>query len=194
VGQRLTVPYEAPEGRRVNAIGAYFSHGPLAGAFEFESYATLPKSRAKVRRKPLCEQAAEHGLRPEEVGRLDSDRFLAFVWRVAGRPADAGSEWQRERPLTVVIDNYSVHKSDRVKEERPRLAAAGIELFYLPPYSPELSRIEPIWQEVKHRELTERSHAQAGSLKRAVDDALARKAARLRAMRSQTDHSLHRTA
>jgi hypothetical protein len=189
VGKRLTVPYEAPAGRRVNAIGAYFSHGPLAGKFEGESYVALPKSRAKVRRKPLGEQAAEHGVLPEEVGVLDSERFLGFGWRVSGRPPGAGSEWQRERPLTVVIDNYSVHKSDRVKQERPLLAAAGIELFYLPPYSPELSRIEPIWQDVKHRELTQRSYAQAGDLKRAVDHALARKAARLRAMRSQSDHS-----
>jgi hypothetical protein len=30
-GQRLRVPYQAPQGRRVNVLGAYFTHGPDAG-------------------------------------------------------------------------------------------------------------------------------------------------------------------
>jgi hypothetical protein len=66
VGERLSIPYEAPQGRRVNAIGAYFSHGPLAGRFDFETYARLPESRAKKRRVSLEEQAAAHGLSGEE--------------------------------------------------------------------------------------------------------------------------------
>jgi transposase len=191
VGQRLTVPYEAPQGRRVNVLGLYFSHGPLAGEFQFVSYASLPKPKSKQPRQSLAERAAVHGLLAEEVGRIDSDVFLAFVWTVAGRPPDAPAGWRRERPLVIVLDNYQVHKSTQVKEERPRLAAANIELFYLPPYCPELSGIEPIWQDVKYNELPERSYAQAGGLKRAVDTALARKAIRLRqAHRQTTDSSL----
>ena len=31
----LRIAYEAPQGRRVNAIGAYFTHGPIAGRFCF---------------------------------------------------------------------------------------------------------------------------------------------------------------
>jgi len=38
-----------------------------------------------------------------------------------------------------------------VQQELDALAAAGIELFYLPSYSPELSGIEPIWHDVKHQ-------------------------------------------
>jgi len=34
-GERLTIPYEAPQGRRVNVIGATFTHGPEVGRFEF---------------------------------------------------------------------------------------------------------------------------------------------------------------
>jgi hypothetical protein len=33
-GQRLRVPSPAPQGRRVNVIGAYFTHGPEAGRLE----------------------------------------------------------------------------------------------------------------------------------------------------------------
>src|SRR5687767_15101280 len=46
-GQRLTVRYEAAQNRRVNVIGAYFTHGPAAGTFCFESYARLPTGRKK---------------------------------------------------------------------------------------------------------------------------------------------------
>ena len=47
VGERLAVPYEAPQGRRVNAIGAHFTHGPEAGRLAYQTWAALPRSRAK---------------------------------------------------------------------------------------------------------------------------------------------------
>jgi hypothetical protein len=182
------VPYEAPQGRRVNAIGAYFTHGPRAGEFQFVSYASLPKSRAQ-QPAPLAVRAAAHGVPAAEVGKIDSEVLLAFLWTVAGRPATAPEVWRRERPVWFVLDNYSVHKSDRVREEEPRLAAAGIHLFYLPAYSPEFSRMEPIWQDVKYQGLPVRSYGQLGGLKQAVDVSLARKAIELRADRRETNQS-----
>jgi hypothetical protein len=178
----------------VNAIGAYFSHGPQTGDFQFESYASLPKSKAKKRRKSLSEQAAAHGLQPDEVGALNSDRFLAFVWRIAGRSEPTTAGWRRERPLIVVLDNYSVHHSEVVRLAVPALNAANICLFYLPAYCPELSEIEPLWQDVKHRELVVRTHRQLGDLKQAVDAGLARKAIKLRHARTETTNSLLLTA
>jgi putative transposase len=194
VGERLLIPYEAPQGRRVNAIGAYFSHGPLAGRFEFQTYARLPESRAKKRRVSLEEQAAAHGLGLEEVGPIDSERYLQFIWKVAGRPAVYPEDWQRERPLVIWVDNYSVHKSERVLQEIPALARAGITLCYLPSYTPELSKIEPIWQAVKHHEMTRRSYMEVKELKRATEAALARKAAALLDARSETTTLLSRAA
>ena len=91
-GERLLIPYEAPQGRRVNAIGAYISHGVEAGQFTFATYVALPASRAKQPR-PLSEQAAAHGLREEEVGPIDSERFLQFVWSFAGRPVVHPADW-----------------------------------------------------------------------------------------------------
>jgi hypothetical protein len=178
-GTRLTVPYEANQGRRVNVIGAYFSHGPHAGRFVFETRVNLPQSRAKRPRKTAEERARAHGVNPEDVGKIDADSFLSFVWKLAGRPADASEGWERERPLALSLDNYSVHKSDRVEEEKPALEAANIHLCYLPSYTPELSDIEPVWQDVKHHELTKRSHDQLGALHREVCSALQKKAAKL---------------
>jgi hypothetical protein len=153
VGERLSIPYEAPQGRRVNAIGLYCSQGPAAGRFLFETAASLPEQRAKKARKSLAEQAAAHGLRPEQVGKIDSERLIAFIWKAAGRPPVHAAQWRRERPLVIWLDNYSVHKSERVQAELPEWEQAGITLCYLPSYSPELSRMEPIWHPVKHQDI-----------------------------------------
>jgi hypothetical protein len=192
-GERLLIPYEAPQGRRVNAIGAYISHGVAAGQFSFATYAALPKSRAKQPR-PLAEQAAAHGLREEEVGPIDSERFLQFVWTFAGRPAVYAADWVRERPLAIWLDNYSVHRSQRVQAEIPMLERAGITLHYLPSYSPELSKIEPIWQDVKQHDMRERSQTEVRALKEATEAALTKKAAEIRAAHEKTTGSLRRAA
>lgn len=194
MGERLSIPYEAPQGRRVNAIGAYFSHGPLAGRFEFETYARLPESRAKKRRVSLAEQAAAHGLSVEEVGPIDGERYLRFVWKIAGRPEVDPEDWHRERPLVIWVDNYSVHKSEPVRQALAALERAGIRICYLPSYTPELSKMEPIWQDVKYHEMPQRSHTQVQELKRATDEALARKAADLLAARAETTNLLRRAA
>ena len=192
-GERLRIRYEAPQGRRVNVIGAYISHGVETGRFAYETWAALPKSRAKQPR-PLAEQAATHGLQEAEVGPIDSERLLQFVWRLAGRPAVYPEDWRRERELAIWLDNYSVHKSERVQAERPALERAGITLHYLPSYSPELSQIEPIWHDVKHHRLRQRSHAEVSALKRAVEEGLTQKAADLLATHQETANLLCRAA
>jgi DDE superfamily endonuclease len=188
VGERLTVPAEAPQGRRVNAIGAYFSHGPHEGELHSACWGKLPKRGRK--RQTIAERAERHGLRADEVGVIDSEHFLAFVWRIAGRPEGAPAGWRRERPLWIALDNYTVHKSAVVREAVPALEAAGVRFWYLPSYSPELSAIEPIWHALKHRDLRWRSFEQLGQLKRAVESALAEKATALRAPNVTTDHFL----
>jgi hypothetical protein len=193
-GVRLCVPYEAPQGRRVNGIGAYCTHGVEAGRLVYQLCASLPKSTAKKQRKTPEAQAATHDLAVEQVGTIDGERFVRFIWKVAGRPAIYPEGWRRERPLVIALDNYSVHKGDRVKAEMAAFAAAGITLFYLPSYSPELSGIEPIWHDVKHHEMTQRSHAVLGALFRAADEALARKATDLMAASSQTAHAFRAAA
>ena len=180
-GERLRVPYEAPQGRRVNAIGAYFTHGPDAGRLEYRSWAVLPKSRAKKPRTTPEERAAAHGLTVEEVGSIDAERLVAFLWHIAGRPAGAAPNWRRGRPLVIALDNYSVHTGQTVQATQPLLVAANVELVYLAlaRYCPEQSDIEPIWNDVKQHQLPIRSFAEVADLKHAVDDALAHKAHQL---------------
>lgn len=170
VGQRLYVPYEAPQGRRVNAIGALFHH---SRRFEFLTRAKTPKCKKK-----LIPKAAE-GLDASELGILDAAVLISFLWQIAGRPEDAPEGWRRDKPLVIVIDNYSVHHSQDVKDERVKFAAADVDLFFLPSYSPELSAIEPVWHDVKQHGMRQRSRDKLVDLKRDVDVILTEKATSL---------------
>ncbi|WP_313168281.1 transposase [Massilia oculi] len=67
---------------------------------------------------------------------------IAFLVQVAYRP--------HEVPRIVIIDNAGVHKGDPIEKKRRHWAKRGLHLYYLPPYSPELNRIEILWKHAKH--------------------------------------------
>ena len=146
-GVRATVAHEAPQRRRVNVIGAW---APLGAQPRFAYRST--------------------------AGKLDSAAFLAFLWHdVGGVSTPLGQRppgFQRQRRCVVVLDNYGIHHSHAVSDARPALTAAGIELVYLPPYSPELNLIEALWRHVKHEQMPIRSYTTVQALQAAVDHAL----------------------
>lgn len=47
----------------------------------------------------------------------------------------------------VVVDNCSIHKNNQ--ELEALIIAAGAQLIYLPPYSPDFSPIENCWSKIK---------------------------------------------
>lgn len=51
-----------------------------------------------------------------------------------------------KRGQIVVMDNLSVHKSERAKR---LIEGAGAEVLFLPPYSPDLNPIEEAFSKVK---------------------------------------------
>jgi transposase len=130
-GQRKRVPYEYPQGRRVNALATY---------------------------EPLADLPAVDALAFERT--LTSDDLLAYL-RTRLPAADV--------PRVVVLDNAGIHTSKAVKAARPALARAGIYLYYLPAYSPELNRIEPVFKQVKHHDIPVRSYTTKADLRQAVE-------------------------
>jgi putative transposase len=72
-------------------------------------------------------------------------------------------------PRVVVLDNAGIHTSKAVKAARPGLAKQGIYLYYLPAYSPELNRIEPVFKQVKHHDISTRSYTSKADLRQAVE-------------------------
>ena len=153
-GTRALAPYEAPQQRRVNVFGAYAPFGPQAGD---------PRTGVVY---------------TASTGKLTAEIFLDFLWRQVGGMATPLGEvppgFARERPCCVVLDNGSVHTSRLVKAHRPALAAAGIQLFYLPTYSPHLNLIEALWRQIKYHELPVRSYTELAALLAAVIQALER--------------------
>lgn len=71
-------------------------------------------------------------------GAMNGECFLAWVRQFLApelRPGDL-----------VVMDNLSCHKQAAVRES---LRGAGAEVFYLPPYSPDLNPIEQVFSKLK---------------------------------------------
>ena len=146
-GARALVWDEPPQRRRLNVLGAVAPYGDAPRLVW-----TCPS------------------------GKVDSAALLEFVWRdVAGLPAAAPelpAGYRRPRPCVVVLDNAAAHTSKAVKAVLPALEAAGVTLYYLPPYSPEMNRIEELWRQVKYQDLPVRSYRTLDDLRTAVADAL----------------------
>ena len=53
-------------------------------------------------------------------------------------------------PTGLVLANASIHKALLVRARHPEWAARGLRLLFLPPYSPELNKIERLWHRCKH--------------------------------------------
>ena len=46
--------------------------------------------------------------------------------------------------------NAAIHEADVMNKKRRQWAKQGLHLYYLPPYSPELNRIEILWKHAKY--------------------------------------------
>jgi putative transposase len=129
-GQRKFVRYEAPQGRRVNALAAYRPFG----------------------RKPRLDVFTAERT-------WDSYDLIGFLKALP---------WSKSLRV-VALDNAGFHTSKVVRAARKGLAERGIYLYFLPPYSPELNRIEPVFRQVKHQEIPHRSHTTRIGLREAVE-------------------------
>jgi putative transposase len=139
-GQRKRIPYENPDGRRVNALAAWIPLGP---------------------ERSLWWDAVPRTLRSEDL--------LAVLPAIPRGPGE----------LVVVLDNAGLHRSHRVRDALPTLEQQGIRLYYLPPYSPELNAIEPLFGVLKGTEMPERTYTTVPALLDAVNAGFRRCESRL---------------
>jgi transposase len=97
-------------------------------------------------------QALKRGKRTERVSwiaALEQGKLIAPMTFVGACHRDLFEVWLEECLLpnlqpgsVIVIDNASFHRSQVIDE---RVAQAGCEIWYLPPYSPDLNKIERWW-------------------------------------------------
>ena len=71
--------------------------------------------------------------------RVNADTFITFLRRLLVNA---------QRPIYLVVDGHPVHRSRKVREF-VSAQQGRLELFFLPPYSPELNPDELVWNVVK---------------------------------------------
>ena len=81
-----------------------------------------------------------HGLQAVQVLEkgLDQRSFAFYVSRVLGP--------QLRRGDVLVLDNLPVHKLGGLQQE---LSRRGVEVLFLPPYSPDSPPVEQAWSKLK---------------------------------------------
>ena len=80
---------------------------------------------------------------------------------------------QLPTPITLVMDNA---KYQHCKLVQNRATSLGIELLFLPSYSPNLNLIERLWKFVKKEALNSRRHANFTEFQATINDCLDRTA------------------
>jgi transposase len=112
--------------------------------------------RARVGQTRSVEPLA-HRQRVNVLGALRHDGQL--VWTTQQRPTtrddviaffDQIADQSHSVPRIVLLDNAGIHKGDAMEKQRRRWAKKGLCLYYPPPYSPEIDRIEILWKHAKY--------------------------------------------
>lgn len=57
---------------------------------------------------------------------------------------------QITKTTVVILDNASIHTSKLFKAEIDKWKKLGLQLLFLPAYSPELNKIEILWKQMKY--------------------------------------------
>lgn len=68
----------------------------------------------------------------------NSESFISFLEYLLSRYSN----------ILLILDNAAIHKSKKVKRFVDE-NSSRLELFYLPPYSPELNATEECWRQVR---------------------------------------------
>ena len=87
------------------------------------------------------------------VGAIALDGFRGFMTINAGTSTDVFTAFVTHQSIPclrngdiVVMDNWSAHKNAQV---RKCIEAAGCQVLFSPPYSPEFNPIEELWAKIK---------------------------------------------
>jgi transposase len=76
------------------------------------------------------------------------------------------------KQTVVVIDHASIHTREAFADRLPYWKKKGLIIKYLPPYSPELNRIEILWRRIKYTWLPFAAYACLNALSEALENIL----------------------
>jgi transposase len=72
----------------------------------------------------------------------------------------------------IVLDNASIHRSEKFNAKLGEWTEKGLHFFYLPPYSPHLNLIETLWRKIKYDWLKPGDYSSWETLQKAIEDIL----------------------
>jgi transposase len=113
---------------------------------------TTTHARAPVGERAVCQHQAAKGSNISLVGALSLDGMRElYPYTHAVDTETFGCFLDRLLPKllpgnVIIMDNLRVHHAKDIKE---KLAKSGIDVLYLPPYSPERNPIEESWSLIK---------------------------------------------
>ena len=108
-------------------------------------------------RQTRCAESGSHNQRGNVLGARRQDNEL--IWCAQQKRTvrddviaffDQIAEQTHPVPCIVLLDNARIHKGDVMEEKRRQWERKGFYLYYLPPYSPALNRIEILWKRAKY--------------------------------------------
>jgi transposase len=77
-----------------------------------------------------------------------------------------------EKKTFVIMDNAPVHKNKKFYSHLPEWHARGLNIKFLPPYSPELNLVEILWRKMKYEWLPFRAYMSFSKLTEWVNEIL----------------------
>ncbi len=167
---------EAKQGKRTVLFvdAAHFVMGAFLGMVWCFVRKVLPSASGRKRHNVL---GAYDPIRHEAVTvtndtYINQGVFCEFLDKIAGTYADTGC------PITLILDNARYQKCRSVADKAAEL---GIELLYLPPYSPNLNLIERLWRFVKKEVLYSTHYDKFDAFRNSIDTCISELATRFKA-------------
>ena len=165
-GKLLPRLQEAKKGRRVVLFvdAAHFVFGPYLGYLWclVRLFVPGPSGRKRYNVLAALDAITHRVIRVSNHAYINAESVCVLLRQVAA----AGLR----RPITLVLDNARYQKCAVVQA---LAASLGIELLYLPSYSPNLNLIERLWKFVKKECLGCRVLPTYEAFTAAIDDCLA---------------------
>lgn len=129
-------------------------------------YSPVSYSYSRVGQQKRLEQVRTRGNRISILGLWQAEQQFEYALAQGGFEGESYikvMDWiARKAVLTleetgrftvVVQDNCSIHKRDIVRQQWQRWQDQGLFLFFLPPYSADMNRIEDQWHQLKVHEI-----------------------------------------
>ena len=157
---------EAKAGKRVVFFmdAAHFVYAPfLALLWCFERlFVKAPSGRQRLNVLAALNATTQQIFTVQNLTYVTAERVCELLRLLAGTHLGM--------PITIVLDNARYQKCALVQELAQRL---GIELLYLPAYSPNLNLIERLWKWVKKRCLYSKYYATSEDFQQAIQECIA---------------------